>query len=339
MRGFERELVAEWRRLKLPFEGTAIVVATSGGADSVSLALALGELRNAGKLGLRFVLAHFNHRLRGAESDADEDFVRHLAERHEMELSVGKAGRLGAGNLEQVAREARYGFLRDVAETVKAPVVVTGHTLDDQAETFLLNLLRGSGPRGLAGMPSVREIGSTVGLDVFPRQTLADTGGPVYLARPLLSWGRRSETEAYCRELGEGFRYDSMNEDLAFTRVKIRKLLLPMLQEFNPKAVETLARTADLMRLEVSVEGTDPAEPDWEAETLAVATLGSVPRSRLLTGVRAWLGVRRGSVRGLAHHHFEAVADLALSQKSGRTVELPGGSKVLKSKGVLSFRK
>ncbi len=152
MNDFTRQLITEWRKLELPFEGKTIIVAISGGADSVSLALALDELKNRKKLDLRFVLAHFNHNLRGRESDADEEFVKNLAEKFNFELALGSGEISKNENLEQSARRARYDFLTATAENLKAFAVLTAHTLNDQAETFLINLIRGSGLEGLGAI-------------------------------------------------------------------------------------------------------------------------------------------------------------------------------------------
>ena len=166
MNDFVRNLITEWRKLKLPFEGKTFVIGVSGGADSVSLALALRDLKTRGKLNLRFVVAHFNHVLRGKESDLDEDFVRELAAQNDFELALGRGRIVSTGNLEQKARNARYDFLTKTAENLKAHGVLTAHTLNDQAETFLINLIRGSGLEGLGGMKPVRvlkEKGNTFG--------------------------------------------------------------------------------------------------------------------------------------------------------------------------------
>ena len=158
MHSFVRNLISEWRRLDLPFSGETVVVAVSGGADSVSLLAALHDLVRRKKLEHRIVAAHFNHKLRGDESDADEAYVRALTTRLGVELAVGNGDIPQEGNLEQNARTARYDFLARRAENLQAFAVVTGHTINDQAETFLMNLIRGSGPDGLAGMKTVRAL-------------------------------------------------------------------------------------------------------------------------------------------------------------------------------------
>ena len=162
MHQFVRNLITEWRRLELPAEGQTVVVGVSGGADSVSLLLAMYELVKMGKLDVRLVAAHFNHGLRDGESDRDEQFVREFTAQRRIEFAAGHARSLDRGNLEQNARVARYEFLNRIADGVDAFAILTGHTLNDQAETFLMNLIRGSGPEGLCGMKAVRPIDDEV---------------------------------------------------------------------------------------------------------------------------------------------------------------------------------
>lgn len=307
-----------------------MVPAVSGGADSVSLLLGLCELRDRKKLGLRIVAAHFNHGLRDGASDADENFVRELTMRLGIELAVGKASRLPEkGNLEQNARRARYDYLKRTAENLDAAAVVTGHTVNDQAETVLMNLLRGSGPDGLAGMRPVRTLSTDPAVS-----SRADIRAPL-LARPLLTWARRADTEAYCHHLGIEYRYDTMNEDTAFKRVRIRKILLPLLEDLNPRIVESLGNTAKLMQdLVDNSEKTTSTAPGGD---LSIADLAALPESEVLGRIREWLREERGTTRQLQLKHIQAIARLAKSSKSGRTAELPGGS-VVKQDGRLIYK-
>jgi len=362
MDSFVRDLITEWRRLELPVSEEAVVVAVSGGADSVSLLLALNDLRKRRKLDLRLVAAHFNHGLRGQESEADEDFVKTLTKKYGFELAIGSEAVSQEGNLEQNARTARYEFLRKTAENVGALAVLTAHTINDQAETFLINLIRGSGADGLGGMRPVRtlEEDKRSGGDKEERRRdeavdendsssssplLPFSPSPMLLVRPMLRWAKRADTERFCRENDVDYRYDSMNEDLAFRRVRIRKILLPMLEEFNPKIVETLANTAGLLQdltpppadaSEAKVSG--PAGQIDESSDLILSELAALPRSELYQLLREWLAGKRGNKRGLALKHIEAIERLIFSRKSGKTVELPSGGAVVKSNGRLEFR-
>jgi tRNA(Ile)-lysidine synthase len=320
MHDFERKLITEWRRLELPVEGK-IVVAVSGGADSVALLTALEKLSADGKINLDITAAHFNHRLRGDESDADEAFIRRLAASMEIPLAVGHMKGAGPGNLEQNARDARYDFLQSVSENINAFALATGHTLNDQAETFLQNLMRGSGLKGLGAMS--------------PSRAFHDGGdeGGFLLVRPLLSWCLREETELYCLSRNIDFRYDSMNEDLRFNRVRIRKVLLPMLKDFNPQILQTLGRTAELIRSQNQGQPKVFEIP----ENPKVSELKIMAESDLETFLREWVGTRRGGLRGVGRAHITAIANLVRSEKSGRIVELPGNAKVVKNRGRLIY--
>jgi tRNA(Ile)-lysidine synthase len=216
-----------FRDLDTPADG--LVVAVSGGPDSVALARALATAGIVNAL----ILAHLNHCLRGADSDADESFVRELsislATRFRCErLDVAAQARAEGGNLESVARRLRYRWLAEVARQEGASFVATGHTADDQAETVLHRLLRGTGLQGLRGLAS--------------RRTLAPG---VEVLRPLLAV-TRAEVLAYLAAAGQPFRQDRSNLDPHYTRNRIRHELLPQLaREYNPAIASVLCRLAE----------------------------------------------------------------------------------------------
>jgi len=299
------------------------------------------ELQQLQKLRLRLVAAHFNHRLRDGESDRDEQFVRELNAARKIEFAVGHAGTLDGGNLEQNARVARYEFLSRTASAVEAFAILTGHTVNDQAETFLMNLIRGSGREGLCGMKPVRPIEEEVpsqadGCD--PTVIDLDDSEPLLfptsrlLVRPLLRWAKREQTEQYCHDNHVEYRYDTMNEDTALRRVRIRKILLPMLADMNPKIVETLANTAELMQ-------NLPADQNHlpPSDELYLSEVKMLPKPEIYNTIRSWLRQHRGNTRRLQLKHIQAIERLVFSEKSGRTVELPGGS-VTKTAGKLLYR-
>jgi len=361
MNKFVRNLLTEWRKLKLPFAGATFVIAVSGGADSVSLMCALNELKTRGKLNLRFVAAHFNHNLRGEDSDKDELFVRDLAGSFNFELSLGTDEISNeAGNLEQNARESRYKFLAETAENLNAHHVLTAHTLNDQAETFLFNLIRGSGLDGLGGMKTNRSLESEVqSLESKEESKIQNPKSKIQLVRPLLNWAKREDTENFCLLNKIEFRSDSMNEDLKFNRVRIRKILLPMLKDFNPKIVETLAQTAKLLREDAeqlansgrqetgkffsrkqkdNLESRELKSKD-DIEHLSLKDLKDVFPSMRRIVLRDWLKRNRGNLRRLELQHIEAIERLIYSRKSGRIIELPGGETIFKKDGKLVFQK
>jgi tRNA(Ile)-lysidine synthase len=332
---FARTLLREWRSLKLPLSDAVAVVGVSGGADSAALLLALDELIKAKKLNIRIVIAHLDHRLR-KESGDDARWVKALATGlgHEVSIkrvSVKSLARRSGDNLEQAARLARYKWFAEVAQKRGADLVLTAHTMDDQAETVLLNLLRGSGTDGLGGMETGRQL---------------DGGGKAVLARPLIGWARRSDTEAYCRARSIDFRPDEMNEDETFARVRVRRQLLPMMQTFNPRITEALARTAELLRddsraLDSAAQrlvdlSTNNTAKQHQLQTDLLADAPAALRRRAL---RLWLEQRRGDLRRLELVHIRAIEDLVTQNRGGRTIELPGGSTVSRKSGLLTFNR
>ena len=317
MHKFVRQLVTEWRRLDLPFKDATVIVAVSGGADSTALLLALADLKKRKKLDLKLVVAHFNHKLRGKDSESDETFVRELASKFGFEFVSENGALKDSSNLEERARNARYRFFSKLAKRKKADYVLTAHTMNDQAETVLMNIIRGSGSDGLVGIRTSRPL---------------EKASKEVLVRPILSWAKREDTEAFCNENDIAFRRDAMNDDLRFTRVKIRKEVLPLISEINPKIIESLARFAELSLPAASNHTT------FSGPILELSDLAGMSNIDLNTCIRAWIAQNRGTSRGLQLKHIEAVARLVKSRKSGRLVELPGGDTVEKSGGRLAFR-
>jgi len=313
MNSFPRKLITEWRRLLLPTDSGKFIVACSGGADSTALLLAVKELSDRKKLSHSLLAAHFDHRLR-KESRADADFVRDLCKEREIEFVFGSSPIEKRGNLEENARNARYSFLAKAAKKADAFAVLTGHTINDQAETFLLNLIRGGGTDGLSAMPTSRPLAKS----------------EAQLLRPLVRIATREETVEYCRENGVEFRSDPMNDDPRFTRVRIRREVIPLLSELNPRIVQTLARTAEQFAAAPKIEP--------PGERLRSSELVKLGENERLTLIRAWLIARQGSSRRLTFAHINAVDKLLTSTKSGRIVELPGGGVVQRSGGWLAYR-
>lgn len=334
---FPRMLLAEWRKLKLPVSDETVIVAVSGGADSTALLLAIHELISAHKLSVKVCVAHLDHRIRAA-SAKDAKWVAALAEKLGYECVVGRSkvaeiARSAADNLEQAAREARYKFLERTAKRKSANYVLTGHTMDDQAETVLLRLMRGSAGAGLAGMDLLRPLGKNTAIK---------------LVRPLL-WARRFETENYCRLRKTQFLADEMNEDQKFARVKVRQQLLPLMQSFNNKIVEALSRTASQLREDSAVllnnsdallkqaAVLDPLDDETQTTVLDVKVLANAPPALRRRALRQWISEARGSSRRLEMVHLLAVEKLLEGTAGGRVVELPGGSRVRRKRNRLEF--
>lgn len=333
---FSRHLLEEWRRLDLPLADSTVTVAVSGGADSSALLLALDELITHHSLYVNLVVAHLDHGLR-ADSRKDSRWVKALAKAlgHDFVSSRVELGQTGKrkSNLEQIARNARYEFLLKTATRKRSRFVLTAHTLDDQAETILLSLLRGSAAEGLTGAATVREIAP---------------GSPVKLVRPLLGWARRDETEEYCRSKGIEFRLDEMNADEAFSRVKVRKQLLPLMKSFNNRIVEALGRTATLLGEDASALADEATRllqlaartsniNETESPLLDVSILSSAPTAVRRRALREWILQARGDLLRLERVHLMAVEKLIDGEKGGRIAELPGGMTVTRNRGMLEL--
>jgi tRNA(Ile)-lysidine synthase len=273
------------RRTELLKPGDRVGVAVSGGADSVALLRLLLELR--GELGIVLSVAHFNHELRGAESDQDEHFVSELAHRHDLEFFLHSANTAHYAkdkhmSLEAAARDLRYAFFAELAsaptEQGKPNKIATAHTLDDQAETVLMRVIRGTGLRGLSAIhPRVVVQGEE-------DEDGADDDSSAEVVRPLLPF-RRRELEEYLRTMQQDWREDSSNRNQQFTRNRVRAQLLPLLErEFNPSVMENLADLADIARAEEEYwqnevagwvgTGIHWSEPDWARS--AAASPGSL---------------------------------------------------------------
>ena len=338
---FARMLMVDWRRHHLPLLEERVVVAVSGGADSTALLLALDELISANKLNIKLCVAHLDHRLRKS-SVKDSQWVKQLAQQLGYDVVIGRSkvleeARENNDNLEQAARTARYQFLERTALRKDAGYVVTGHTMDDQAETVLMRLMRGSSSAGLSGIDAIR---------TFKKD------GKIKLVRPLL-WARRAETEGYCRLRRVEFLSDEMNSDEQFSRVKVRKHLLPLMQTFNNKVVEALSRTATLLKEDSAalfdradellrhaiMVGGDQYEDEAETNigSLSVDVLSAAPPAVRRRALRQWISGAKGDTRRLEMVHLVAVEKLLEGRQGGRIVELPGGSRVRRHKNRLEF--
>ncbi len=292
-------LRAAVRRYDLLAPGDRVLVAVSGGADSVALLSALHELRDA--LGIEVVAAHLDHGLRGAESVADRAFVERLTADLGVPLRCEEA-RVSHANLEAEARRARYAFLERAASSFAASKIATAHTQDDQAETVLARVLKGSGRRGLLGIP--------------PRRGR--------IIRPLILCDR-VQVRSFLVERDLEWRRDRSNFDLGRERARLRAGFLPALaREFNPRLTSALARLADVLRDEDAVLDRLATTALGTEARLDGAVLSSLDAPIARRGVRQWWR-RHGSGRRLGAVHVEAALAL-LGRESGGQVRVPGGT-------------
>jgi tRNA(Ile)-lysidine synthase len=421
-------LLAHIRRDDLFSAGERVGVAVSGGIDSVALLRLLLQLRH--ELGIVVSVVHFNHKLRAADSDADEEFVASLARAHDLEFycdtaDVAEYAAEEHSSVEAAARELRYGFFSELlgadledASGAEAPLhdaldrsagaappkgkpqglkpssdgerergpegplfhgadqaarlsvsvskIATGHTLDDQAETVLMRVIRGAGLRGLRA--------------IHPRIAIEDDDGDVCgeIVRPLLGI-RRAELEQYLKDIGQSWREDESNGDEKFTRNRVRKLVLPLLErEFNPAVSENLAELAEIARGEEDYWENEVAgwhgttiqwsEPEWAQDLHSAPSQGlvqiggadsdlayRVSRAECLvmnaSVSRMWLlgeplAVQRRLVKAIGEEariplefkHVEEILRFASEDgPAGKELSLPLGWKVLRDAEELLF--
>lgn len=299
--------------------GKRLVVAVSGGPDSLAMLYALHRLQD--ELGLALHVAHLDHGLRGEHSTADADFVVQTCAKLGVDCTVEAADvpafqREHRMSIEEAAREARYGFLARVAEKVGVAAVVTGHTSDDQIETVLMNFIRGSGLRGLRGM--------------LPTSQRRIDGIDVTILRLLLNLSKQ-DTIAYCEALDLLPRFDESNLSTEMMRNRVRLELLPLMREMNPAfgdAVLRLSRNAE-DALAVLDKAVDAAWSDAVAEEGKIIRIDR-EKFRALDGpVRTHLIIRvlsqvKGEARGIERVHIEE-ATRAVLESPGTQLHLPDG--------------
>ena len=300
---FERRLLRDIRIGGLLSAGDEVVVAVSGGPDSMALLTALRALGHRGDLPLRLCVAHLNHRLRGAASDRDALFVAARARAWGLPVYVGVAQNLepSESNLEERARDQRGRFLRAVAHKIGTRTVALGHTLDDQAETVLHRLARGGGMRGLAAMQAVRGDG---------------------VVRPLLR-RRREECARYLASLGVSAVEDASNRDRRFTRNRLRHEVLPELARgLGVDVSARLAALADDLRVESALAD------QWVARVLDDQPEGSLAVAAIVAAgpaggrlIHAWLRAR--GVRA-TRSQVEAVVQITRDGGPSTGVDLTG---------------
>ncbi len=282
--------------------GEPLLVGVSGGPDSVALLDALV------KWGWRPHICHLNHQLRGAESDADAEFVRQLATRYGLPNTIESCKMAGD---EDSARRARHEFFVRVSAATGVKKIALAHTADDQVETFLLRLLRGAGVPGLVGIWPERQMGT------------------IRVIRPMLTV-RRNEVLEYLQEQGLKFREDASNADTRFMRNRVRHELLPLLErEFNPAIRDTLLRTAEILRDEDFYLLQHVAQRFYmtvcQNDAVNVKALANCPVAIQRRLLRFWLGGDSEAGPSFGFAQIEAVRRVALGDSPSAEIDLPDG--------------
>jgi tRNA(Ile)-lysidine synthase len=324
------------QRQELLAPGDRVLVAVSGGPDSVALLHLLCDLRK--ELGLHLEVAHLQHGIRGAEAEEDARFVAELAATlglplHLKEIDLPRIrSAAGKGNLEALARAERYRFFADVARERNLGKIATAHTQDDQVETVLMWFLRGSGLKGLGGTPPTHELDGTH----------RKSASPVIVIRPLLDVSR-ADIEQHLNDRRLTFRLDGSNQDPSFLRNWIRLKLIPQLKEKMDRHLPArLAQQAELFREEDDLmDGLARGAID-EIRTAEGMNRGSLLKHskamqrRLL---RLWIEATRGHLRGLDFQHVEALLDLIADGPPQGRLSIPGGWQLVKEYETLRLEK
>jgi len=311
-------------RYRMIDPGDRLIVAVSGGPDSVCLLDILHELRS--ELKTKLVVAHYNHGLREAEDEFETQFVQNLADTMHLPFDTEKASSLksgGTSSLEERARNARYDFFERLQDKHHADKIAVGHNLNDQAETVLMRLLRGSGPTGLAGIPPCRD---------------------GVIIRPLIGI-KRKEIASYIKAQGLSYVIDSSNLDAGYLRNKIRLELLPSLLEYQPRLVEHLGQLAAILREENDylqieadhwVEKEAELKPDGEI-LVHLSSFLELPRPLRNRVIRKILMELGKGLRRIGQMHVQSIHELVLGSKPQGMLNLPNGILVQRRYNELVF--
>lgn len=309
--------------------GDSVAIGVSGGPDSVALLLFLIEIQK--EYSLRLGIVHINHCLRGKESDRDAEFVENLAFEHEipfflMTKKVALIAKERKLSVEEAAREVRYAFYKDVLTRHNYSKTALGHNCDDNAELVLMNLLRGSGPRGLSGIPPKRD---------------------GWIIRPLMQFSKQ-DILSYLEFKSQTYVIDSSNKDIKFLRNKIRSSLLPLLrEEYNPAITDSLNRLSNIIR----------SEEEWmEKETelkfnrsvlkqkdtqiqLSTGILMNLHPALIRRIIRSTIKKIKGDLKRITLQHIDAAAILISSAVPGKSLDLPDRIRIIKQKDRIYFNK
>jgi len=306
-----------------------VLIGVSGGADSVCLLHVLAKWQK--ELGIKLHVAHLNHQLRGVESEADAKYVSNLAGSLGIPITIDRqdvtAYRTERNcSIEEAARELRYGFLAKVAREVGANRIAIGHTKDDQVETILMHILRGTGITGLCGLAPC----SPMAYDRRGMLATSQKRSNLLVIRPLLDI-TREETMRYCEEHQLDPRIDSSNLSLSFYRNRLRLQLLPLLRQYNPSVEQALLRLADIAKednafIEQQASGfwDEVARQENNAIHLNKGQIANLPIALQRQLLRAAIAKLAGDTRDIEANHIKAIRSL-LNKPVGKRISLPHG--------------
>ena len=315
----EQRVLRFIREHRLVSSQQKLLVAVSGGPDSVCLLHILVGLQD--ELDIKLHVAHLDHQLRGAESEADAGYVADLAHRLDIPATIERRDVTAYRarqriSLEEAAREVRYAFLAQVARSVGADRVATGHTVDDHIETILMHLIRGTGTRGLRGLQ--------------PSAVWQSSGDSLTVIRPLLAVSR-DETADYCRHHQLMPRIDATNLSLSLLRNRIRRELLPRLQSYNPQVTEALLRVGriaadDLAFIDKEIAKLWDKIVQEQDNTIILDKAGllELPSALKRHLLRASIEKLLGELKDIEMRHIEEIMDV-LTKPAGKRLSLPGG--------------
>ncbi|MFH1873703.1 MAG: tRNA lysidine(34) synthetase TilS [Pseudomonadota bacterium] len=320
LKAFEKNLINN----HLLEKGESVLVAISGGVDSMVLLHLLDRLKKTWKLDLH--VAHVNHNLRGKEANADQAFVRKVCRQAKMKFHTVKWNPPKRGNIQEAARNFRYKFLYEQAQKLKIRYILTAHHQDDQAETVLLQLIRGSGIKGLCGMTDISEISKNC-----------------LIIRPCLEFSRQ-DIEKYARRFKVAYVEDSSNQKKYYTRNRVRHELIPLLEDINPSVKQAVAQAASAIRH--SHEALDliartyandyflqtRKRISWERKNF-VELPNAIRRQVLMEAFRRL----RGDLNNLNADQIRHMDDLSLIQKTTSQYMLPKQIKFFRNKDLLGI--
>ncbi len=307
----------------------SVLAGVSGGPDSMGLILFLMEIRK--KYSLNLGIAHINHCLRGKESDRDEKFVRNFASRTGLPFfstamdvkSMAKKNKL---SIEEAARNVRYSFYKEICEKHNFSKTALAHNSDDNAELVLMNLLRGSGPKGLSGIPIKRN---------------------ELIIRPLIDFSKK-EILNYLQLKNQDYVIDSSNNDLYFLRNRIRHSLIPFLEkEYNPSITDSLNRLSHIIRDEDQWMGNE-VSPVFEKALikhekneiqLDYYVLSGLHRAVLRRIIRMSIKKVKGNLKRITLKHIDAAMDIIASDQSEKSLDFPDRIRIYRQKGKILFKK